>query len=50
MSLEWIVGALLGDREVEFLKIDAQGLDFGVFASLGEFTDRVRRVQMLGSC
>ncbi|CAE7348572.1 unnamed protein product [Symbiodinium necroappetens] len=46
VSLEWIVGALLGDREVEFLKIDAQGLDFGVFASLGEFTDRVRRVQM----
>eukprot|EP00439_Symbiodinium_sp_Y106_P039155 s3176_g4.t1 len=46
VSLEWVVGALLGDREVEFLKIDAQGLDFGVFSSLGDFADRVRRVQM----
>eukprot|EP00434_Breviolum_minutum_P028822 symbB.v1.2.025495.t1/scaffold2479.1/size78191/1 len=46
VSLEWVVGTLLGKKSIEFLKIDAQGLDFGVFKSLGPFVDRVQRVQM----
>ena len=47
ISLEWVVGNILGGREIDYLKIDAQGLDFEVFASLGRFARKVRRVQLL---
>lgn len=46
VSLEWVLGSLLMDREVDFLKVDAQGLDYGAFASLGRHMQKVRRVQM----
>jgi len=46
VSLEWVANNLLGAREIDFLKIDAQGMDFFVFASLGRHARRVRRVQM----
>jgi len=46
VPLEWVVGDLLGGKEIDFLKVDAQGLDFGVFASLGRHTRRVHRAQL----
>ncbi|CAJ1428586.1 unnamed protein product, partial [Effrenium voratum] len=46
VPLEWVVSTLLENRTVDFLKIDAQGLDYGVFASLGPLAQKVRKVQM----
>ncbi|CAE8624765.1 unnamed protein product [Polarella glacialis] len=46
VPLEWVVSILLGGREVDFLKVDAQGMDYEIFASLGSHARKVHRAQM----
>eukprot|EP00913_Durusdinium_trenchii_P020014 g18812.t1 len=46
VPLHWVVETLLGRRQIDFLKIDAQGLDYSVFNSLGPYVGHVKRVQM----